>query len=111
MVLQRGPVSLIRFQNGLPKGPCHSCRGADGILARSTGVDMETDYLVIGAGALGMGFVDTLLEHSDAEIVIVDRRHGAGGHWLDSYSFVQLHQPSMNYGVNSTPLGRGRVEK
>ncbi len=71
---------------------------------------METDYLVIGAGALGMGFVDTLIEHSDAEVIIVDRRHGPGGHWLDSYPFVQLHQPSMNYGVNSTPLGQNRVE-
>ena len=71
---------------------------------------METDYLVIGAGALGMGFVDTLIEHSDAEVIIVDRRHGPGGHWLDSYPFVKLHQPSMNYGVNSTPLGQNRVE-
>jgi hypothetical protein len=75
-----------------------------------TRVEIETDYLVIGAGALGMGFVDTLIEHSDAEIVIIDRRHGPGGHWLDSYPFVQLHQPSMNYGVNSTPLGQSRVE-
>lgn len=75
-----------------------------------TGVNMETDYLVIGAGALGMGFVDTLIEHSDAEVVIIDRRHGPGGHWLDSYPFVRLHQPSMNYGVNSTPLGQNRVE-
>ena len=71
---------------------------------------METDYLVIGAGALGMGFVDTLIEHSDAEVILVDRRHGPGGHWLDSYPFVRLHQPSMNYGVNSTPLGQDRVE-
>jgi len=71
---------------------------------------METDYLVIGAGVLGMGFVDTLIEHSDATVVIIDRRYGPGGHWLDSYPFVQLHQPSMNYGVNSTPLGRNRVE-
>ena len=71
---------------------------------------METDYLVIGAGALGMGFVDTLIEHSDAEVIMVDRRHGPGGHWLDSYPFVRLHQPSMNYGVNSTPLGQDRVE-
>ena len=71
---------------------------------------MDTDYLVIGAGALGMGFVDTLLEHCDAEVVMVDRRHGPGGHWRDAYPFVQLHQPSMNYGVNSTPLGRNRVE-
>ena len=71
---------------------------------------MEADYLVIGAGALGMGFVDTLIEHSDAEIVMVDRRHGPGGHWLDSYPFVQLHQPSMNYGVTSTPLGEDRID-
>jgi len=71
---------------------------------------METDYLVIGAGALGMGFVDTLIEHSDAEVIIIDRHHGPGGHWLDSYPFVRLHQPSMNYGVNSTPLGQDRVE-
>ena len=71
---------------------------------------IETDYLVVGAGALGMGFVDTLIQRSDADVVMIDRRHGPGGHWLDSYPFVQLHQPSMNYGVNSTPLGEDRVE-
>ena len=76
----------------------------------SGGTEVETDYLVIGAGALGMGFVDSLIEFSDAEIAMVDRRHRPGGHWLDSYPFVQLHQPSMKYGVNSTPLGRDRVE-
>ena len=72
--------------------------------------DMETDYLVVGAGALGMGFVDSLIEHSDADVVLVDRRHHPGGHWVDSYPFVQLHQPSMNYGVDSTPLGQDRLE-
>ncbi|MBV8951461.1 MAG: hypothetical protein JOZ99_11335 [Actinobacteria bacterium] len=72
--------------------------------------NIETDYLVVGAGALGMGFVDTLIEHSDADVVMVERRHRPGGHWLDSYPFVQLHQPSMNYGVNSTRLGQDRVE-
>jgi hypothetical protein len=72
--------------------------------------EIETDYLVIGAGALGMGFVDTLIEYCDADVVMIDRRHRPGGHWLDSYPFVQLHQPSMNYGVNSTPLGQDRVE-
>jgi hypothetical protein len=43
-------------------------------------------------------------------VIIVERRHRPGGHWLDSYPFVQLHQPSMNYGVNSTMLGQDRVE-
>ncbi len=71
---------------------------------------LETDYLVVGAGALGMGFVDTLIDHSDADVVMIDRRHRPGGHWLDSYPFVQLHQPSMNYGVNSTRLGLDRRE-
>jgi hypothetical protein len=70
---------------------------------------VETDYLVVGAGALGMAFVDSLTEHSDAHVVIVDRHHRPGGHWLDSYPFVQLHQPSRFYGVNSTQLGPDRV--
>src|SRR3979490_72438 len=71
---------------------------------------LETDYLVVGAGALGMAFVDTLIAPSDADVVIVERRHRPGGHWLDAYPFVQLHQPSRFYGVNSTPLGQDRTE-
>lgn len=70
---------------------------------------LETDYLVVGAGALGMAFVDALLDRCDADVVMVDRRHRPGGHWLDAYPFVQLHQPSRYYGVHSTPLGRDRV--
>jgi hypothetical protein len=70
---------------------------------------LETDYLVVGSGALGMAFVDSLIEHGDADVVMVERRHRPGGHWLDSYPFVQLHQPSRFYGVNSTPLGQDRV--
>jgi hypothetical protein len=71
---------------------------------------LVTDYLVVGAGAMGVAFVDSLIEHSDADVVMVDRRHRAGGHWLDSYPFVQLHQPSATYGVNSTLLGQDRIE-
>src|SRR5215475_2059652 len=59
---------------------------------------------------MGVAFVDSLIEHSDADVVMLDRRHRAGGHWLDSYPFVQLHQPSAFYGVDSTVLGRDRVE-
>jgi NAD(P)-binding Rossmann-like domain len=73
-------------------------------------VKLKTDYLVVGAGALGMAFVDSLIEHSDADVVMVERRHRPGGHWLDSYPFVQLHQPSRFYGVDSTPLGQDRIE-
>jgi hypothetical protein len=71
---------------------------------------LDTDYLVIGAGAMGMAFADALLDHSDAHVTLVDRRHGAGGHWLDAYPFVQLHQASLFYGVASTILGDGAVQ-
>ena len=59
---------------------------------------------------MGVAFVDSLIEHSDADVVMVERRHRAGGHWLDTYPFVQLHQPSALYGVNSTVLGLDRIE-
>jgi NAD(P)-binding Rossmann-like domain len=73
--------------------------------------EVETDYLVVGAGASGMAFVDSLLSYSDADIVLVDRRHRAGGHWLDAYPFVRLHQPSAYYGVNSRVLGANRIDE
>ena len=73
--------------------------------------EIETDYLVVGAGATGMAFVDTLIAESDADVVMVDRRHRPGGHWLDAYPFVRLHQPSANYGVNSRVLGNDRVDE
>ncbi len=69
---------------------------------------METDYLVIGGGATGMAFIDTLLDETDAHVTLVDRRAAPGGHWNDAYPFVGLHQPSAFYGVNSTALGSGR---
>src|SRR3974390_1199200 len=59
---------------------------------------------------MGLGFVDTLIRYSDADVVMVDRRSAPGGHWLDAYPFIRLHQPSMNYGVDSSPLGQDRVE-
>jgi NAD(P)-binding Rossmann-like domain len=69
---------------------------------------ISTDYLIIGAGAAGMAFADSLLDHGDATITIVDRRGKPGGHWNDAYPFVTLHQVSEYYGVNSTILGEGR---
>lgn len=71
---------------------------------------LETDYLVVGAGAAGMAFADTLLAESDARITIVDRHGKPGGHWNDAYPFVTLHQPSAFYGVRSTELGTRRKD-
>jgi hypothetical protein len=69
-----------------------------------------TDYLIIGSGAVGMAFADTLIDQSDATITIVDRHAKPGGHWNDAYPFVALHQPSAFYGVASTPLGSGQKD-
>ena len=86
------------------------------------------DYLVIGGGATGMAFCDTLLatqtmtnqaknennntttttssssSSSSLQIVILDQHAFAGGHWHDSYDFVRLHQPSSMYGVETRAL-------
>jgi hypothetical protein len=71
---------------------------------------LESDYLVIGSGAAGMAFTDSLITETDAQIVMVDRRAAPGGHWNDAYAFVRLHQPSAFYGVNSMPLGSDAIE-
>jgi hypothetical protein len=70
---------------------------------------VDVDYLVVGAGAMGMAFTDALIDHADVRVALVDRRHGVGGHWLAAYPFVRLHQASTFYGVASTVLG-GRVQ-
>ncbi|ALE73518.1 hypothetical protein AD006_19545 [Pseudonocardia sp. EC080610-09] len=73
--------------------------------------DIDTDYLVIGAGATAMAFVDTLLSETRATVTMVDRYHQPGGHWTLAYPYVRLHQPSAMYGVNSRPLGDGRIDR
>jgi hypothetical protein len=71
---------------------------------------IETDYLIVGAGAMGLAFADTLLTDSpSADIVIVDRLHRPGGHWNHAYPFVRLHLASAFYGVASRPLGEDKV--
>lgn len=74
--------------------------------------EIEVDYLVVGAGASGMAFVDALVAGDQAaEVLLVDRRHRPGGHWLDAYPFVRLHQPSATYGVTSRRLGDDRIDE
>jgi NAD(P)-binding Rossmann-like domain len=72
--------------------------------------NIETDYLVVGSGASGLAFADTLVQETDAHITIVDRHAKPGGHWNDAYPFVALHQPSAFYGVNSLDLGTNRKD-
>ena len=72
---------------------------------------MKTDYLVVGAGAVGMAFTDTLLTETNANIIIVDRFAKPGGHWNNAYPYVTLHQPSAFYGVASKELSKGRRDE
>ena len=72
---------------------------------------IEADYLVVGAGAMGMAFIDTLVTETEARVVLVDRNHQPGGHWTTAYPFVRLHQPSAFYGVNSMPLGSDAIDQ
>ncbi|THW69781.1 hypothetical protein D6D19_08171 [Aureobasidium pullulans] len=72
---------------------------------------ISPDYLVIGAGAMGMAFVDTLISDKEATVAIVDRYSRPGGHWTLAYPFVTLHQPSDVYGVNSRQLGDEKIDQ
>jgi hypothetical protein len=72
---------------------------------------IETDYLIVGAGATGMAFADSLLHETQATMVMADRRHRPGGHWNDAYPFVRLHQPAATYGLPSRPLGSGQKDR
>src|SRR3954452_5339531 len=72
---------------------------------------VDADYLVVGAGASGMAFTDTLIDHADVRVALVDRRPAPGGHWLNAYPFVRLHQSSTFYGAASTLLGGGRIQE
>jgi len=72
---------------------------------------IDTDYLVVGAGATGLAFADALVAEADVEVMLIDRQRGPGGHWQNAYPFVRLHSPSAYYGVNSLALGEDRIDE
>jgi hypothetical protein len=101
------PAGRVRAGGTPPATGSNPAKVEQPVTTRSS----ATDYLVIGAGAMGMAFTDALIDHSDVHVTLVDRRHAAGGHWQDAYPFVQLHQASQFYGVASTLLGTGAVQE
>lgn len=72
---------------------------------------LETDYLIVGAGAAGMAFADALIAECAVDVVMVERRHRPGGHWNDAYPFVRIHHASACYGVNSRVLGSDSIDQ
>ena len=73
-------------------------------------ISLTADYLVVGAGAMGLAFADEIIStgsDKSTTVVLVDTRASVGGHWNDAYDFVKLHQPAAYYGVNSEVLGSG----
>ena len=72
---------------------------------------LEADYLIVGAGAVGMAFADVILSETNFSMIVVDRLHKPGGHWNLAYPFVKLHQPSAFYGVSSQELGKDEFDQ
>lgn len=72
---------------------------------------IKSDYVIIGAGAMGMAFADEIFSNSDCSITIVDKRDAPGGHWQDSYSFIVTEQSAESYGVNSQEFENTNVNE
>ena len=69
---------------------------------------LKADYLVIGAGAMGMAFADPLFTIPNPAY-IVDKNNGPGGHWNVAYPYV-AYTSHCFYGVNSKELGSNRID-
>lgn len=78
---------------------------------QTTNKVIETDYLIVGGGAMGAAFADEMINNdSKSTIVIVDKNERLGGHWVHAYPYVRLHQPAQFYGVNSLRLGNNSTD-
>ena len=72
-----------------------ACRGHDVDEIES----IETDYLVIGAGAMAMAFIDVVLKQDRKPVGGRRSARSAGRPLERRVSFVTLHQPAAFYGV------------
>lgn len=55
----------------------------------------RVELCIVGAGAAGLNALAVATGYltPDQRVVIVDRRPGPGGMWIDTYAYVRLHQP------------------
>jgi hypothetical protein len=53
------------------------------------------EVAVVGAGVAGLNALAAASKYltKDDRVLIIDRRDRAGGMWVDTYSYVRLHQP------------------
>lgn len=53
------------------------------------------DVCIVGAGIAGLNalFVASQYLSAGQKVILVDRRPGVGGMWVDTYPYVRLHQP------------------
>ncbi|OBJ68323.1 FAD-dependent oxidoreductase [Mycobacterium sp. 1274756.6] len=56
---------------------------------------VSCDLCIVGAGIAGLNALFSASRYlsADQTIVLVDRRARVGGMWVDTYSYVRLHQP------------------
>ena len=55
----------------------------------------QYDVAVVGAGAAGLNALASTAKYltQDDRVLLIDRRARSGGMWIDTYSYVRLHQP------------------
>lgn len=67
------------------------------------------DVCIVGAGIAGLNALAVAARYlgRDQRVVLIDRRHRVGGMWVDTYSYVQLHQPHGLFTAGDIPWTMG----
>ncbi len=63
------------------------------------------DLCIVGAGIAGLNALVVASEYlgPDGSVVLLDRRARPGGMWVDTYDYVQLHQPHPMFTAGNIP--------
>ncbi|MGA1146963.1 MAG: FAD-dependent oxidoreductase [Candidatus Nanopelagicales bacterium] len=65
----------------------------------------KCDVCIVGAGFAGINalFVASRYLSRDQRVILVDSRQRVGGMWVDTYSYVRLHQPHPMFTAGNIP--------
>ena len=68
------------------------------------------DLCIVGAGIAGLNalFAATRYLSSSQTVLLIDRKGGPGGMWVDTYDYVRLHQPHPMFTVGNLGWNDGR---